>query len=290
MKSPIFKEKRMLKTNYHTHGIWCDGKDGPEEMVLAAIEKKFDILGFSSHSMYPFASGWHMNVKDHDKYFKEISGLKEKYSDRIKILAGLEADYIPLVTAPDFTRFENFTPDFLIGSVHYIGGSRYIFEVDGSEDSVRKGINDNFSSTREAVCEYFCMEKEMLEKSSFTFLGHPDLIRKQNSTLCREKLFDENESWYKHEIKNLAKKIASSGVCVEVNTGAMARGYFNSPYPSPELLELLHSYNVPVTINSDCHDKNKLDFAFDEIVGYIKKAGYKEVHYFIDGKFLSQIV
>ena len=39
----------MIKTNYHTHSTFCDGKNTPEEMVLKAIEDNFDILGFSSH-------------------------------------------------------------------------------------------------------------------------------------------------------------------------------------------------------------------------------------------------
>ena len=44
----------MIKTNYHTHTEFCDAKNTAEEMVLAAIEKNFSILGFSSHAMYPF--------------------------------------------------------------------------------------------------------------------------------------------------------------------------------------------------------------------------------------------
>ena len=28
-----------MKTNYHTHTTWCDGKDTPEAVVVAAIEK-----------------------------------------------------------------------------------------------------------------------------------------------------------------------------------------------------------------------------------------------------------
>lgn len=36
--------------NLHTHTIYCDGKDTPEEMILAACEKGFTSLGFSGHS------------------------------------------------------------------------------------------------------------------------------------------------------------------------------------------------------------------------------------------------
>ena len=42
-----------MKTNYHTHTIWCDGKDDPETVILSAIDKGFDEIGFSSHATYP---------------------------------------------------------------------------------------------------------------------------------------------------------------------------------------------------------------------------------------------
>ena len=45
----------MIKTNYHTHTTYCDGVNTAEEMIQSAIEKRFSILGFSSHSIYPFA-------------------------------------------------------------------------------------------------------------------------------------------------------------------------------------------------------------------------------------------
>ena len=36
----------MIKSNFHTHSTFCDGKNTPEEMVEVAIEKKIDIWGF----------------------------------------------------------------------------------------------------------------------------------------------------------------------------------------------------------------------------------------------------
>ena len=42
-----------MKTNFHTHTKWCDGKNTPEEMIASAIEKGFDRLGFSSHVSLP---------------------------------------------------------------------------------------------------------------------------------------------------------------------------------------------------------------------------------------------
>ena len=66
-----------MKCNYHTHTTFCDGKASPEETARIAFEKKFDILGFSGHSMYPFSSDWHIASREHSAYCAEIERLKK---------------------------------------------------------------------------------------------------------------------------------------------------------------------------------------------------------------------
>lgn len=281
--------EKFMKTNYHTHTNFCDGKSSPEEMVKAAVEKHFDILGFSSHSMFPFASDWHVSYKDHPLYAQEIARLKEKYSGQIEIQTGFEADFIQGVCAPDFSRYADFAPDFLIGAVHYVPGEKGFFEADGIFSETREKIKTVFGGDRKkAVQAYFDFERTMIRTCNFTILAHCDLIRKQNSPKAPDKLFDENESWYKNEISETAKAIASAGICVEINTGGMARGYLDEPYPSMEFLEMLCEKNVPVTISSDAHSPEHLDFAFDKALNLAKKAGYKEIQYFTGGKMHSQ--
>ena len=62
----------MIKSNFHTHTNFCDGKSSPEKMVQSAIEKHFDILGFSSHATYPYKSSWHLNPARYNEYVNEI--------------------------------------------------------------------------------------------------------------------------------------------------------------------------------------------------------------------------
>lgn len=262
------------KTNFHTHTVFCDGKNTAEEMVQAALAKDFSVLGFSAHSMYPFAS-YHLVPKQHAVYCAEIRRLKQGYAGKIEILLGFEADFIEGFCAPRFDRYKDFAPDYLIGSVHYVPGSGGYFEADGAPDDVSERIRSYFGGNeKKAVQEYFACERQMLRKGDFTILGHPDLIRIQNS---KRVLFDEEASWYKQELAALAKEIARSGVCVEINTGGMARGYLQQPYPSPYFLGLLHEAGVPVTICSDAHKVELLDFWFPEAVQYAKAAGYTEL-------------
>ena len=82
----------MYLQNLHTHTTFCDGADTPEEMILTAIEKGFDSLGFSAHSFMSYSP---MFVKKGDKtgmYKKVVTELKEKYKDQLKVYLGLEVD------------------------------------------------------------------------------------------------------------------------------------------------------------------------------------------------------
>lgn len=287
-----FKDRFMekfLKTNYHTHSTFCDGKVSAEEMVKAAIEKKLDILGFSSHSMFPFSSDWHLQSKEHENYVQEILRLKKLYENQIKIQLGFEADFIQGVCAPDFSRYADFHPDYLIGAVHFVPGKNGFIEADGDFTETREKIKTVFDNDRKkAVQAYFDFERTMIKNCNFTILAHPDLIRKQNSPSAPDIFFDKKETWYKDEIKLTADAIAKSGVCVEINTGGMARGYLDTPYPSAEFLALLHEKNVPITINSDAHAPDNLDYGFDDAISFAKKIGYSEIQYFIDGKMMCQ--
>ena len=127
------------KCNFHTHCQFCDGKNTAEEMVLAAIEKGFDVLGFSSHCIHPlnpdfykpFDHIWHIPAENIKAYTQEIRRLKEKYSDKIKIYLGFEADYFESAiygtAIPSKSNYEEFSPDYLIGAVHFLNTEKRLF-------------------------------------------------------------------------------------------------------------------------------------------------------------------
>ena len=266
----------MIKTNFHTHTDFCDGKNTPEEMVLSAIEKGIQILGFSGHSLYPFSDDWHIPSLKHNEYCKEILSLKEKYADKIQILLGFETDFVPGVDCFSALK-KDFKPDYQIGSVHFIFKEAGFFTVDGSVQECLNGIEKVFANDKKAaVCEYFALQRQMLKKGGFELWGHPDLVQKFNSKLH---WFDPQDSWYKNELKACVELAAKSSVVAEVNTGGMARGYTKEPYPALPFLTMLKEAGVPVTISSDCHNSSQIDFGFDIALKQIKKAGYKEIAY-----------
>lgn len=57
--------------------------------------------------MYPFASEWHMPISSFEPYCAEVRRLADVYKDKIKIVLGFEADYLPGFSVPRFDVYKN---------------------------------------------------------------------------------------------------------------------------------------------------------------------------------------
>ena len=265
--------EQSIKTNFHTHTQFCDSHSTAEETVLEAIERGIKILGFSSHAMLPLEDDWHITNDKYSTYCSEIRRLQKTFQDEIQISLGFEADYIEGKTVPSFETYSPYAPDFLIGSVHFVTNEKGTFEADDSPEKILSAVKELYGgNAREAVCRYFELERQMLEKGDFSILGHCDLIQKKNQITG---LFSFSDEWFKDELKALVKAIRRNGCIVEINTGAVSRGT-DVIYPCDYCLELLHDAGVPVTISSDAHSAQAIDCAFDRAVLKAKKAGYTE--------------
>lgn len=170
----------------------------------------------------------------------------------------------------------------MIGSVHFANTPKGFYTVDHKAEVIKENLIKLYSKPngeidgRAAVCDYFQTQREMLQKGNFDIWGHPDLMRKRNGLL---KFFDENESWYKEELRLTAMTAAKTNVIAEINTGAIARGAMDDTYPSAEFLEIIYDLGIPVCINSDAHTTDGIDCAFDRAIQLAKKTGYTELVY-----------
>lgn len=251
------------KANYHTHTTWCDGRDTPEAVVLSAIAKGFDTIGFSSHAMLPEnVLDWVLTPEKAVAYANEIRALADRYGDRIRVLCGVEADYIPGGANPDRSTYSSISPDYIIGSVHFVAApDGAIVCVDNMPDELAAGIRDHFASSAEAyIRAYFSQVREMVGRFDFDIIGHLDLVRKFN---VRNPYFDERAPWYIEELEKTADAVAASGKIAEVNTGAISRGWLDDAYPSPAFRAMLRSRGVRFVLSADAHSADAIDCAFD---------------------------
>ena len=65
-----------------------------------------------------------------------------------------------------------------------------------------------------------------------------------------------------------------TGALLELNTGPIARGKLNTPYPACFLLSAWQKWGGEVIINSDCHDVRFLDAYFPEAEALLLSLGY----------------
>lgn len=252
-----------MRTNYHTHTTWCDGKDTPRRVIQAAIAKGFDVIGFSSHAMLPEADeAWLLTPEKAPRYAREIRQLATEFQGQIKVLCGVEADYVPGGANPDRATYAAIAPDYIIGSVHFVvaeDGARV--PVDHSPELLADGIRDHFGGSAEAfVRAYFRQQREMVQSFDFDVVGHLDLVRKFNA---RHPYFDERADWYREETGKTATAVAKSGKLAEVNTGAISRGWLDDAYPSADFRAMLRERGVRFVLSADAHAAEAVDCAFD---------------------------
>ncbi len=254
------------KQNLHTHTTYVDGKDSPEEIVLAAIDRGFDSIGFSEHSYLKYSTFPNQLTPNKiDAYKKEILSLKEQYKDKLEIFCGLEYEF--------YSDLETSGLDYLIGSVHYLDCDGEIVSFDKGLDKTIDYINTYFGGDGFAFSKkYFETIARLPEKNIFDIIGHFDLITKNNE---KGKFIDVSSKEYLalgiEAIHALKGKIP----LFEVNTGAISRGYRTAPYPQMEFLKEFLNCGFGAVITSDCHDKNFIDCHFNETKELLLAAGFK---------------
>ena len=264
-----------MLANFHTHSTFCDGKNTPEEMVLAAIEKGFSAIGFSGHATTPYDLTYCM--QDMEGYRAEIQRLKERYQKDIQIYLGIEEDLYSMVNREQY--------DYLIGSMHYAKKDESYYSIDSGTDYITKCVafwDHNPIAFAEYYYRTFC---EYILRRRPDIVGHFDLLTKYDETM--EPFFLNKEGYY--EIAEKYLEIALESGCIfEVSTGAMAKGYRKSPYPCERLLHLMKKKDAKVMLSSDSHSVTTLDYQFDEMKYLLREIGFRHTYVLYQDEFRKE--
>ena len=255
-----------IRSNAHCHTVWCDGTNTCEEMIQSAIEKDFVSLGFSIHSWTPYEPCG-VTIEKEQAYRQELMQLREKYRGQIEILIGIERDSL---ADRDFSEF-----DYFIDSTHVLlKGDEPLF-IDWTTDKMERYIREFFGGDPYAYCKaFFDHEAAVYAKSSALFIGHIDLVSKFNEG---NKYFDETDPRYLTPALAAADCAIERGIPLEINTGAISRGYRSIPYPHPVILKHIRNRGGEVIINSDAHSAPALDTAFDAAAELARSCGFDHV-------------
>ena len=264
-------------SDLHLHTTFCDGKQTPEQMVLAAIQQGCTTVGFSGH--VPTAVHWDLDCCIAEEklthYVQEIQRLKTVYADQIESLLGLELDY--------FSQKTCFDCDYTIGSVHYAKHALGYVPVDSSYEILKNGVDSYYGGDFLALAkDFYANTAQIVEKTGCTIVGHFDLLTKYNEKYA---YVNEEDSAYLKLALEALDCVLEKDVLIEFNTGAMARGWRTVPYPAPSLVKRIVEKRGRLILNSDAHSAEHLRYAFPEAVEYARANGVRELWIYQNKRF-----
>jgi len=256
-------------SNAHCHTTWCDGANSPEEMIQAALNLGFVSLGFSVHGWTPYEPCG-ITIEREELYRRELRALREKYRGQIEIIIGAERDSL---YPRDFSQFE-----YVIESTHGMyGHDGEFFFVDWSQDRTEKFVSENFGGNYyDYAAAYYRQVAEAASKSDGLFLGHIDLLTKFNEG---NRLFDESDPRYLKSAFEAAETAIRRGLPLEMNTGAISRGYRVTPYPGKPILKFIREQGGEIIINSDSHSVAGMAMGFDTCLEMARATGFDHILY-----------
>ncbi len=298
----------------HNHSTYCDGKHTLRQMAEKACELGLKTLGMSGHATMPTDMSYCMTKAGSVAYAKELLELKAEFAPRLEILLGIEWDFlcendvfnVEQKKFPDFSAMQKagFALDYWVGSVHYFQeGDKKPYPIDNSIEEMQEAINVLYNGDAYLAVEAYFENVAKMAQMKPTVLGHFDLIKKLNkpcNLLNKEQktnenkstsyvIFDETAPRYVSAALKALKMARDNDCLIEINTGAVSRGYRDDFYPSDFLLEEWHKLGGKITITADAHSAENLCFGFAQAAACAKKAGFTHQYVIHSGGKLERV-
>jgi len=255
------------RCSIHTHTTFCDGKNFAAEMAAAAFAAGVKHYGFSGHIHTPCPSDVGVCMAaDMTDYCAEILRLREEYAGRMEILLGIEWDLCSDLPVPDWA-------DYWIGSVHnlYVAGTKQFCCVDWKAEELIRGRDECFGGDMDTMTEAYYAAVAKVAAMKPTVLGHIDLVTKLNEN---GRFFDEETGRYRAAALNALHAADPAATLLEINTGAIARGYRSTPYPAQFLLREWKQMGGRIILTSDAHTASGVLYGYEDASAWAQAAGF----------------
>ena len=250
-----------IRSNIHTHTNWSDGKDSMEQVVEAAIQKGFHTIGISDHSYVSVVAEYCIGETQEAAYRQKLEEMKAAYAGRIDVLAGIEFDFDGKIPEQQY--------DYIIGSVHNLNIGGTLYEVDHDPPHFQTLLDVCGGDSLEVAKRYYDSLTENILRWKPDVLGHFDLLTKFSMVEYSEQYWDRAEEALKAMLP--AVKV------VEVNTGAMSRGWRKEAYPADRILQKIRELGGSIMVSADSHQAQHVDYAFEETVERLRGLGFTSV-------------
>ncbi len=190
-----------------------------------------------------------------ERYVEVVSTARD---GGLPVRLGLEVDFFPETIEAVLDLIAPYPWDFLIGSVHWVGG----WSIDSSGvayEFERRGVEQAWE-------QYFALEAALAASGAVDVLAHVDVCKKFGHRPAAEPL---------HLYRRVVEAAVATGTAVEVSSQGL-RKPAAEVYPGPAFLDMFFEAGVPITLASDGHIPAEAGWGHDKVVAVARAAGYRD--------------
>jgi len=243
-----------MKNDYHIHSeISADCELSAEKLINKAIERKYNRIAFTEH-LEILSPKWsfHPDITFPD-YMDYFNSLKEKYSEQIEILGGVEIGEYQVTIPQVEDYFGDLRPDVVVGSVHTLLPDRNI------------SIPFERPLSPQEVLDYYKANLELVEKCEIDILGHLGIFTR----------------YLKHDIsialpicRDIFQVMLAKNIALEINFSGLRKSTKQFMPHFEVLEEYAKQGGKRVAMGSDTHMIEDFDDYYDEVIEILKEHDY----------------
>jgi len=252
--------------DYHvhtTHSLDCNTPI--EASCEAAIRAGVSEIAFTDHvdhEPYVQESGFNR----YDDYLESVERVRDRYGDRLVILAGAEVDFNTRIAdqVEDFLeRHDDF--DFIIGSVHFGEAGELIFP----EYFATRSLDDVF-------VPYYEQLHAAVETGWFDTIGHIDLPKRYAPLSAG----DYDPLRYERHLRPVLRALIDRSISFEINTSGL-RQTPKTSMPAGQIVALYTSMGGSlITTGSDSHVPDTIGAGIEPTLDMLQLCGITEISSF----------
>ncbi|PKM51720.1 MAG: histidinol phosphate phosphatase [Firmicutes bacterium HGW-Firmicutes-7] len=252
----------MIINDFHVHSSFSgDCHVKMEEMIEYAINKKLENLCFTEHHDQDLADSDISFLLNFQAYYDTFQKLKDKYSDKINLLLGIELGIQPQLYSELSKITRNHPYDFILCSSHVSNG------IDPYNLEYFHG------KTKEvAYTQYFETILECAKNyTDYDVYGHLDYVIRY---------YPHGDKHYKYQdyqdiLDEILSTIINAGKGIEINTAGFKYNLGDS-HPSTEVIKRYRELGGEIiTVGSDAHQPHQLCNYFDLANNILLASGFK---------------
>jgi histidinol-phosphatase (PHP family) len=265
--------------DYHVHPDYSIDAEGcVEEHCKAALQKGISEIAFTTHldtdtsteDCYVMVNGKGMDTLSGEwleDYEASVRVAGDKYEEfGLKVLLGVEVDYIPGVEGILPEQFYDTEFDIVLGSAHL---------VDHIAISAGNRASEAFKrySMEELGDRYYSLIIEAINTGLFDIMSHLDLYRRFGQVYYGDGIRDV---WMPY-LRDLAWAMMRHKVGFEINTSPLRRGQ-GEPMPAESIIRALREEGIKtVTVGSDAHAPTDVGAGVETALHLLQKIGFRSI-------------